>query len=353
MTKDDIAQLRLHNQGLTTTRFNRPEEVVKWLGAVQAQDYLGSLWAIGLRMKHATEKSVEKALMDKRIVRSWPMRGTLHFAAAEDLRWMLKLLTPRVIARCSTLYRQSELDKATFVKGGKVLAKVLQGGNQLERKELYEVLERAGISTAGQRGLHILGYLAQNGLLCFANRAGKQQTFALLDEWLPATPLLTKEESLIKLGLQYFTSHGPATLLDYTWWSGLAPAEAKISLEMIKSKLVSIVVDGKTYWMSEANSSRIKSPDIYLLPAYDEFTVAYKDRSAVLDPRHAAKAKNGIFGPVIVSEGKLIGTWKRTIGKNHVKLDTAFFSSKSKIKLKDDHHAVSKYNQFMEMPVKL
>src|SRR6478609_2868281 len=191
MTKEDIAQLRLYNQGITKPLFKKPEDVVKWLGAVQAQDYLGALWAVGLRMPKATEALIEKSLSNKSIIRTWPMRGTLHFVPSEDVRWMLKLLTPRIIAKCATLYRQSELDSATFKKSKKLFVKALEGGKKLERKEMYEVLERGGISTEGLRGLHILGNLAQNGLICFGNRIGKQQTFVLLDEWIPSSKSLS------------------------------------------------------------------------------------------------------------------------------------------------------------------
>ena len=352
MTKEDIAQLRLYNQGIAKPPFKKPEDVVKWLGAVQAQDYLGALWAVGLRMPKATEALIEKSLSNKSIIRTWPMRGTLHFVPAEDARWMLKLLTPRIIAKCATLYRQSELDNATFMKSKKLFIKALEGGKKLERKEMYEVLEQGGISATGLRGLHILGYLAQDGLICFGNRVGKQQTFVLLDEWIPMSKSLSKEESLVKLGLQYFTSHGPATLQDYTWWTGLAPAEARTSLELVKSELVSQVVEGKTYWMSpDCTSIKSRSSDFFLLPSYDEFTVAYKDRSAVLDQAHASKSGNGIFSSSIVSNGKLVGTWKRTIEKNNVAIETASFS-KSKIKLKGEG-VIDKYSHFMEMPVKV
>lgn len=327
---------------------------MRWLGAVQAQDYLGSLWAIGLRLTLSTEATLEKAIADRTILRTWPMRGTLHFVAADDARWMLKHLTPRVIARCATLYKQSELDSKIFIKSKKLFINALQGGKQLTRPEMYQVLERSKISTSGQRGLHILAHLAQEGLLCFGTRMGKQQSFRLLDEWVPQSKVLEREEALSELAKRYFISHGPATLQDYTWWSGLSPADARSSLDMVKPQLAHEVVDNKTYWMQQNFPiAKDHSSGMYLLPAYDEYTVAYKDRSAVLDPIHAQQAKNGIFNPVLVLNGQITGTWKRTIKKDEVIIDISPFRALGKSKAKIIKDVTDRYSRFMDMPVKL
>jgi len=179
----DIARLRLHNQQIAGATFNQPSDVVAWLGAVQAQDYLGALWAVGLRMRNAVEADIERALANRTIIRTWPMRGTLHFVAAADVRWMIELLTPRIVAGSARrLHQQFGLDEATFARGKELFARALQGGKQLTRNAMYKALEAGGISTDGQRGLHILGRLAHDGVICFGARVGKQQTFALLDE---------------------------------------------------------------------------------------------------------------------------------------------------------------------------
>lgn len=233
----NIPDQRLYNQCISNHRFKKLEEVVQWLGAVQAQDYLGSLWAIGLRLKNARETHIEKAIADKKIVRSWPMRGTLHFVAAEDLRWMLKLLTPRVIQRSAGLYKELQLDNRVFGKSRKTVTTALRDGKQFTRSEIYAVMERSGISTHDQRGLHILGHLAQEGLICFGPRNGKQQTFVLLDEWIPPAKMPDREQAIEKLTRSYFNSHGPATVKDFAWWSGLAFTDAKNGIEGIKSGL--------------------------------------------------------------------------------------------------------------------
>ncbi|HEY6976318.1 MAG TPA: winged helix DNA-binding domain-containing protein, partial [Chitinophagaceae bacterium] len=327
MTIKDIIKFRLHNQQITQHVFDEPGDLVKGFGAMQAQDYLNSLWAIGLRLKNTTENDIEKAIADKTIVRTWPMRRTLHFVSSGDVHWLLKLLTPRIISRSTTLYKQLGLDKNLFSKCKKLFVKALQGENQLTRNQLYDVLEKAKITTGAQRGLHILCHLAQEGLICFAARNGKQQTFALLDEWIPATKTLTHDEALAELARRYFASHAPATIHDFAWWSGLTVTEAKKSVEMINFYLQKEMIEGKSYYMAaDMPVMKTKPGTVYLLPNFDEYLVAYKDRNAALDTKYAkqvigAAGSNGIFSAVIIADGKIAGTWKRTLEKDNVTID--------------------------------
>src|SRR5215207_11246225 len=249
MTPTEVTRVRLANQGVAAGRFGKPSGVVRWFGAVQAQDYLGSLWALGLRLRGANEVEVERAVADRSIVRTWPMRGTLHFVAAEDVRWMLGLLGARTVARAAGRYGQLGLDEATFAKSRRVLERALRG-RQLTRPELAAALERVGVATGGQRLIHLLNRSALEGLTCYAARRGKQFTFALLDEWAPSNRSLTREEALAELAARYFRSHGPATLRDFVWWSSLTTADARAGLEMIKPRLVSEVINGRTYWLA-------------------------------------------------------------------------------------------------------
>jgi len=330
--------------------------VVRWLGAVQAQDYLGSLWAIGLRMQNATEEAVEQAIADRTIIRTWPMRGTLHFVAAADVRWMLTLLTPRIIANSRWRLKQLELDHSVFARSRKTLMRALRGGKQLSRNVMYKALEAAGITTVAGRGLHILWQLAQEGFICFGARQAKHPTFALLDEWAPAAKAKERDAALAELASRYFSSHGPATLQDFSWWSGLTMADARHALEMAKSHLVQEVVKGRTYWLSSSvRTAKDGQPTAHVLPAYDEYTVAYKDRSAVLDPLHAKRAStgNGIFNPIIVIHGDVVGTWKRTLEKGSVVITPNLFTSLTKA----DRHALvmaaGQYGEFLKARVSL
>lgn len=350
MNSRDIANLRLRSLRLAE-RFETPGEVVAWLGAVQAQDYLGALWALGVRMREATQAAVERAIAEKTIVRTWPMRGTLHFVSPADIRWMLPLLTPRVISGGKSRNRQLGLDEATFERSREVFASALQGGKQLTRDAMYQTLEAAGVDTSGQRGIHILGRLAQDGLLCFAPRQGKQQTFALLEEWVPPAPVLEREEALGELARRYFTSHGPATVHDFTWWAGLTVADAKLGIELAGSHLEQVEAEGKAYWLAPLDPA---PPATYLLPPFDEYTVAYKDRSAVLQ---RAEGKifsiNGIFYPTVVIDGQVVGTWKRAFKKGSVVITLEPFTSLTKKERQAIAAAAERYGAFLGLPAAL
>ena len=351
----DIPLLRLHNQSIANAAFSKPGEVVAWMGAIQAQDYLGALWAVGLRLPNAVEADIESALVDRTIIRTWPMRGTLHFVAAADIRWMLELLTPRIVAGAAQrLFREAELDEATFSRSKKLFARALQGGGKLTRPAMYKVLEQDGISTSNYRGLHILGRLAQDGFICFGSREGKQQTFALLDEWAPNARRMARDESLAEIAKRYFTSRGPATLQDFAWWSGLTISDAKAALDMSKNQLAREDIDGQSYWMSSSVAATNEpAQPAYLLPAYDEYTVAYKDRSAVLKAEYIKQVNsgNGIFYPTMVVNGQLVGTWKRTIKKDEIIIIQSAFT---KLKRAETHalsEAAKRYGNFLNSTV--
>ena len=355
-SEPDIARQRLYNQHIAKAMFDKPDDVVGWMGAVQAQDYTGALWAVGLRTKNASEKDIQKAIADKTIIRTWPMRRTLHFVAAADVRWMLELLTPRVIAASALRARYFDLDDRVFERSKAAFQRALEGGKQLRRDAMYKLLERARIATGGGRGLHILARLALEGVICFGAREGKQPTFALLNECAPTAKKMARDESLAEITRRYFTSHGPATLQDFVWWSGLRTSDARAGLEMAKPHLVEEVINGQTYWLhSTAPAAKDTSLTAYLLPAYDEYTVAYKDRRAVLDPLYAKQAStgNGIFYPSIVVKGRVVGTWKRTLKKDAIVITPNFFERLNKAETRALSEAADRYGEFLNASVVL
>jgi Winged helix DNA-binding domain len=322
LTPDEILRRRRENQRLARTSFRKPEDVVAWFGALQAQDYLGSLWAIGLRMRHATEALVESAQAHRAIVRTWPMRGTLHFVAAADARWLTRLLAPRVMARnAARLKRDVDVDELVVGRSREVVTRALEGGQRLERTAVYAALEGRGIRTANSRGLHILLCLAMEGTLCLAGRQGKQHTFALLDEWLPQSKHLERDDALAALACRYFTSHGPATIKDFMWWAGITTKDATVALDGAAVNLAKEDFAGSAYWQGKrpAKAHEMESPQVKLLPAFDEYTVAYQDRALLVDPA-SRLSKMGILGPVVVIDGRVVGLWKRTVGKTTVNI---------------------------------
>ena len=344
----NIPRLRLANQQIARPKFDDPAALVRWMGAVQAQDYLGGLWAVGLRTRGATEASVEAAITRREFVRTWPMRGTLHFVAAEDVRWMSRLLTPRVITATASRYRQLELDGQTFARAARVTEKALAGGQCVRRGRLYEHWASAGVATRDSRGLHILGHLAQTGLICFGPRDGKQHTFTLLEEWLPAARSLERDEALGELARRYFRSHGPATVHDLAWWSGLTVTDVRAAIELAKADLESEDVDGRTYWFAPGIPSRATN-DAHLLPAWDEYTVGYRDREAVIDPAHVKKvnAGGGVLNPVVVLRGHVIGTWRRTLGKSGATITPSFFGRSDQEAVGALADAAERYARFL------
>ena len=353
MTDTNIAGQRLFNQHIEGEKFEKPGDVVRWLGAVQAQDYAQSLWAIGLRLRSATIVDVERAICEGKILRTWPMRGTIHFVPPEDTGWMLELSASRMLARDIRRQEQLGLDEGILERCKGLFYEALEGGGRLSRPDMMALLERAGISAEGQRGYHILWYAAQSGLICLGPMRDKQQTFVLLDEWVPDPRKLSREESLVELARRYFASHGPATVHDFARWAGLTVTEARTGVGV--GELISETIDGDEYWVcadSPGYSAREK-PRVHLLPGFDEYLIGYKDRSAVLAAEHAHKivpGNNGVFQPTIVVDGRVVGTWKRKLKKTSIDVTlhpfTQLGDSEDKVV-----EAAKSYGDFIGLPV--
>ncbi|MFN0179646.1 MAG: winged helix DNA-binding domain-containing protein [Gemmatimonadales bacterium] len=349
MKVSDIPRLRVASQLIAPPSSADPAAIVGRLGAVQAQDFLGSLWALGLRRRGAVEADIEAAIAAGSIVRSWPLRGTLHFVAADDLRWMLALLAPRMINRSAGRHRQLGLDAAVFARCRKVFARVLRDGQPRSRPTLYAALAAAGIASDESRGLHILGQLAHEGMICFGPRAGRQPTFVLLDAWIPPTPTRPRDEALGELAVRYFATRGPATVADFAWWSGLPVRDARAALELAGDRLRAETIDGQPYWRGGDAGRPSRSAAVHLLPAFDEYTVAYRDRTAVLDPAHARAVNQGggMLNPVVVADGRVVGTWARSLGAQAVTVAVRPFGRLSRATTDAVEAAAERYRRFL------
>jgi hypothetical protein len=352
-TITSLSQYRLCTQQIAVQQFAAPAELVAWMGFIQAQDYPGAKWSIGLRVPGATDASIEQAIADKSIVRSWSFRGTLHFMSSADIRWMLQIAVPRVMPKFSTHLRKLEMDKATLSKSRAIFATVLRDGKHLTRKELMVALQKKKISTDGLRSNFFILNAALEGLICCGVRRSKEFTYTLLDQWLPATPKLHKEEALAALALRYFNSHGPATSQDFAWWLGITQADAKAALAAVVNKLQTITVNDQTYYLPSITLSR-SSASVYLLPGFDEYLLGYKNREAVLAPeyaKHVVGAGNGLFAATIVVNGGISGTWKRTLKKDAVVLDLNYFTPLNNSQIKTIKTAANKYSSFIGLPL--
>lgn len=350
-----IPALRLHNQRIANPTFHTPGEVVSWLGAMQGQDYAGTKWAVGLRLPGSTEAQIESAIADKTIVRTWLMRGTLHFVTPVDVLWMIELVGAGLIRAGARRYRELELDDETLKRSNALLVNALTGGKAITRSDLFTMLEQNGISVAGQRGYHILSHAALNGLIVQTTADRNDPIFLLIDELSPAPKRLARDEALAALAKRYFTSHGPAALSDFAVWTGLPMADVRAALDAVKSELVCETIDGVDYWLSPSLSP-LPEPiaNVYLLPGFDEYLLGYKNRDAVLDPQYAGlvcPGKNGIFQPTVVIDGRIVGLWKRAVKKRAVEISLAPFTHFTDAEVEAIRAAAMRYGEFLGLPV--
>lgn len=349
MTAQQIIQQRLVNQQLSHHHFHTVADVVACLGAMQAQDYAMAKWAIGTRLPQATDEAVEQALNNREIIRTHLLRPTWHFAAATDVRWLLALTSPQILKAMASRSRELELSDVIFNKSNTLIAKTLQKEKQLTRTELMQLLHKAGIPADTMRGSHLMLHAELSGIVCNGSKRGKEFTYALLDDIVPAAAPVEREEALARLALRYFTAHGPATLPDFTWWSGLSVTDARKALESAKKQLISAPFNNNTYWWADTKKEiKRKASSLYLLPAFDEWIIGYKDRSLMVDNafiKHTISS-NGIFKPVILENGKVTGTWKRTLHKQTMLIDPIYYSKPGSTQQKAVTRAAAGYATF-------
>ena len=310
---------RLRNQHLVGPRLPTPAAVVAWLGAVQSQDPVGARWAVAQRTRTPSDAAVRAALDAGTIVRTHVLRPTWHFVMAEDLRWMLELTAPRIRNAAAAYYRQAGLTAKVFAACHAVIARSLEAGRHLTRRDIGAALARAGRPIAGQALGHVLMQAELDGLICSGASQGLQATYALVGEWVASPRSLTRDEALAALAERYFRSHGPALVADFAWWSGLTARDAKAAVAMVTPALEQRVVDGREYWHRGDTAGRPAASG-HLLPNFDEYTVAYRDRT-LLWP--SARPSMDALGNVVSLNGRLAGFWSRTIGAGRMTVDIA------------------------------
>lgn len=353
MTAKDLLQQRLTNQQLIGPAFTSAPELVHWCGAVQAQDYEMSKWAVGMRLPAATSEQIEACISRGELVRTHILRPTWHLVHPGDVRWMMTLTAPYIEQPMGTYNRKLELDSTIFRKSNKVFEKALKDGKQLTRPELAAILEKAKIPTNDLRMNFLLIKAELDMVICNGGKRDKQITYALFEERVPPAKSLTKEEALATLALRYFNSHGPATLKDFAGWSGLPITAARQGLNLVKDQLSNNTVYDLEYW-GPANAPAIRSADnnILLLPNYDEYLVAYKDRDVVYDglhDDHLSREGNPLFNNIILIRGQIAGVWKRTIKKKGIVMDLQTFTLLNKTDQARLDRAITRYKQFINL----
>ena len=317
----EVRLLRLAAQGLAGPGAATPAEAVRWLGAVQGQDFPGAVTSVALRTASRSRADVEAALDEGAVVRSWPMRGTLHLLAADDLPWLLGLLCTRVLDGLRRRWEQLGLNATDAERARAIVTGALAGGGRLRRADLLSAIDDGGVSTGGQRGYHLLGFLARTGTVCLGPTDGSgEQLFVLVDDWIPAPRRLSGDEALGELARRFFLGHGPATVHDLARWAGVPLGTARTGLALVRSELAVLDVDGVEHLMDPATPDRLaacrtEAAGVFLLPGFDEYVLGYRDRSMILDPQFADRivpGNNGMFRPTVVLGGEVVGTWQWT-----------------------------------------
>jgi hypothetical protein len=357
MKSREIARRRMYSQHLWGPRFETPEDVVKWLGALQSQEFPVAKWSVAQRTSAVDNAATDQAFADGAILRTHVLRPTWHFVLPEDIRWLLDLTAPRVNARNAPTYRNLELDGGVFAKSDALLAKVLEGGRHLTRRELGAMLDRAGITATGPRLAHIFMHAELAALVCSGAPKGKQHTYALLDERAPQAKSLGRDEALAELTERFFTARGPATVRDYVRWSSLATAEAKSGLEMVSSLLEHEVVDGRTYWCeASAQDAKPRSPVIDLVQGYDECVMSHSESKDVLYGSMTADTVprgRAAFMHAVLLDGQLIGHWRSVRQRNSVVVEAALYREFNRFEARAMAAAVQRYERFLGLPVTL
>jgi len=324
-----IIHTRLLSQQLAKPSFNSVKELISWMGAVQAQEYNMVKWAVGMRLKSPALSKVNEALSKGEILRTHVMRPTWHLVAAEDIRWMARLSRDRLLKTFSGYDKKMGITGDSYAKTVDFIVKLVEGNNHLTRIELEERCKAEGIRTENNHLNRFLMGAEYEGILCGGIEKNNKHTFALLDERVPVSnESFHKETALAKLAVSYFRSHSPASLQDFIWWSGLTATDAKAAIGSISHLLVKDKYESEELYVHESWQMKNKSNStIHFLPPYDEYLISYKNRTHVLNLEHHPKAftNYGIFYPVILYQGKVVGNWKKSQKKNGIQIETSFF----------------------------
>lgn len=357
MTSEVVLRHRLQNQQLVGSRFRTPAEIVQWLGAMQAQEYAMVKWAIGLRLHGATDQSIEQAINAGEILRTHVLRPTWHLVAPADLRWMLALTAPRVRAALAYNDRQFDVNARVLRRSHAIFEKLLAGGRHLTRDELAEELNKNGVVAQGTRLAHLVIHAELDGLVCSGPRRGRKGTYALLEERVRSTSPKSRSEALAELAHRYFSSRGPATVPDFAWWSGLTLSEAQSAAESLGSEYSREVVSGKLHLWSQTNpgTSQTATTATFLLPDYDEYGIAYKDRTALTRKRRASAPATTLptlaYNRMVILDGFLVGSWRRKEEKGALALEIAFNEQVGTSGLRALKRAIERYSAFLGKPV--
>ena len=353
MDEREVVARRMRNTGLLGAPASDWRDVVRGFGAMQAQDYGPAKWSLGQRVRSLADEDLDRALNEGAILRTHALRPTWHFVLPEDIRWVLGITSPRIHVKNSTAYRQLDIDGKLGARSNRLIERALRGGNHLTRKEIQSVLAKGRIETDSRRLGYLTAYAELEGVICSGALSGKRHTYALLEERAPQALELSADDALTELTLRYFTSHGPATIKDFAWWSSLKVSDIKRGLEMVGPEITSVEVGGRTYWYrSGSRKPALTSSVVHLLQAYDEYIVAFSETKGLLNLTGIARslADRTLYLGVVMLDGQVAGHWKRTVAKSAVRFEVALyrpFNGKPKESLERE---VEEHGRFLGLP---
>ncbi|HEV8264014.1 MAG TPA: winged helix DNA-binding domain-containing protein [Gemmatimonadales bacterium] len=322
---------------------------MRWLTALQAQEFPLAKWSVAQRTRGATRADVEQAFADGVILRTHVLRPTWHFVLGDDIRWLLKVTAPRVHALNAYYHRQHELDNKVFAKCNSLIAKALRDGAHLTRRELAVVLAGAGIRASGPRLAYIVMRAELDAIVCSGAMRGKQHTYALLDDRAPHAKALDYDAALAELTRRYFTSRGPATLNDFLRWSSLTATEGRDGLASVAGELESEVVDGRTYWFEGSRGVRTaRTPAVDLVQGYDEIIMSYSESRD-----DSFRLGDAPFFHAVLLDGRLVGHWRPTAKRNSIRIEMVLKRALNGVEAKALDAAVRAYGKFVGGPVTL
>ncbi|HTF09709.1 MAG TPA: winged helix DNA-binding domain-containing protein [Asanoa sp.] len=356
MEASEIAPRRLHQQHLAGPPCADPVAAVRRLGCVQAQEYAVAKWSLGQRCAPGvTDADVQRLLDDGTILRTHLLRPTWHFVLGEELGWIQAVTAHRVHVFNGHYNRMHGLDAATAAATTKVITDALRGGNHLTRKELAAALSDAGFSATGNKLAYVVMFAELDGLIANGVQRGKQHTYALVEERAPAPRRLDPIAGLAELTRRYFTSHGPATIKDFAWWSSLTVAEIKRGIAACGAALASEVVDGRTLWFAADAPAPAPPPAAALLQGYDEYVVAYSDTKfaynlAGASPAPGQYTENMMFHP-IAFDGQVGALWRRKAGPKGIALDIDLLIDPTERQRRALKTEIDRYEAFAGLPV--
>ena len=351
MTIADIVNNRLVNQQIVKTKFTKPEQIVKCLAAMQAQDFTMAKWAIGLRLPGLREADIDKTFNEGKLLRTHILRPTWHFAAPADIRWMLKISAPRVHAFNSFMYRRMGLDTKTLNRCADIIVKSIEGHKYKTRTEIKKKLSRSKLKGDTIWLSYVMMYAELEGIITSGPKIGRQFAYALLDERAPSYIELDYDEAAAELAKRYFTSRGPASIKDFLWWSGLTVKDAKTGIAELPKSFKKTMIDGTEYISpkSEFPKNMNKLQRTFLMPDYDEYGISYKDRSALRNPNASAdkiKETTTVYSHWLVVDGLISGTWKRIQKGKLIEAETTLFAQLTTNQKQSIKKAVDKYCRF-------